>query len=780
LQSHIPPIELFLSYAHTDEELTNKLITHLSGLQRQGMITTWYDRKITAGQVWGAEIDAHLESSRVILFLVSAAFVSSNYCNGIEVTRAMERHESKEAIVIPIWLRPVDCQGTPFAKLQGLPANARPVTTWSQQDMAFLNIANGIRSALNELPPLPVTVKSPSAVSLTVEMKAERINAILIINASMQDFDTVKIGQLLALLQNLSDDRTLKIQSVEMGSVKVTVEGSREGIARLQGLFRTGQLRTIFGYEIDTIQYLDLMPLGDEELPANRHEGPEVVQLPVAGTRHLPDGDVTFLMTDIERSSYHWEQNPEGMKAAVARHNELADQTIAHARGILIKSRGEGDSLFSVFSHSSDAVLAALELQRALLKEHWPLSTPLRVRMSLHTGEVRPENGDYFGPVVNRCARLRSLAHGGQVLLSKATHDLSNDHLPPGTTLKFLGEASLRHMQASEQIYQLVHPDLPAEFPPLPIIEPPPLPVYWSSCVGREHAVDDISRWLITTPLVTLSGTAGSGKTRLAVQVAEKVMDQFTDGVWYVALKENTNALQTVAPLLQVSDKQGQSLTDAIGKAIHTRSMLLLLDNCDQTLPECKALCQHLVAHCRNLRILVTSRERLGLERQGERVYNVSPLSRPPENRVLPLEKLRQYEAVQLFVKRAEFISEEFALTEQNAAAVAQICARLDGLPSAIELAAPWVNTLAVEQFADMLSDRFTYLPELRDMVDLSYNLLTPVQQQFLRRAAIFAGSWTLQAAQRVCSGSGIRQREVSSSHPHESGDLALLTCRTL
>jgi predicted ATPase/class 3 adenylate cyclase len=502
------------------------------------------------------------------------------------------------------------------------------------------------------------------------------------------------------------------------------------------------------------------------------------------GTGHRAPGTksaatVTFLLTDIEGSTRLWLEHPDAMRCALDRHDALAAAVIAQHDGMLVKQGGEGDSLFTVFARASDAVAAAVDLQRELSVESWPAETPLQVRMALHTGEAELREGDYYGPVVNHCARLRAVGHGGQILLSQTTAALVSDdrsRLPAGVSLRELGVHRLKDLQRPEPILQLAHPDLPAEFPPLRSLEAfaHNLPVQLTRFIGRERELTEAKRLLASTHLLTLTGAGGCGKTRLALQVAAELLDApdpgadmpCPDGAWLVelaALSDPTLVPQTVASVFGVREEPHRSLTATLADALRPRTLLLVLDNCEHLLPACAGLAETLLQHCPRLRILATSRE--GLRIAGETTYRVPSLSMPDRDRSPSPAVLTRCEAAQLFVDRAIAAVPSFTLSDQNAVAVAQVCHRLDGIPLAIELAAARVKVLPVEKVAERLGDRFrlltggsrTALPRqqtLRALIEWSHDLLSEPEQICLRRLSVFAGRWSLEAAEAVCADS--------------------------
>jgi predicted ATPase/class 3 adenylate cyclase len=500
----------------------------------------------------------------------------------------------------------------------------------------------------------------------------------------------------------------------------------------------------------------------------------------------LPTGTVTFLFTDIEGSTRLWEQHPEAMRAALARHDALLRAAIEARGGHVFKTMG--DAFCSAFSAAPDAVDAVLAIQQSLrslqpsavtagdrplhpLRGYpvgAPASTlPLLVRVALHTGAAEVRDRDYFGPALSRVARLLTVAHGGQVLLSAATRELVQDDLPPGASLRDLGSHRLRDLQRAEHVFQLLHADLPADFPPLTSLETLPnnLPLQLSSFVGREKEMAQVRRLLETTRLLTLTGTGGTGKTRLALQVAAELLDGESDGVWLVelaALADPALVLQAVATVLGVREEPGRPLTLTLVDVLKPKRLLFLLDNCEHLLQACATLAEVLLRGCPGVQILATSRE--GLNIAGETTYRLPSLSLPDLRAPLPTaERLMEYEAARLFIDRATAALPAFTLTDASAPAVAQVCHRLDGIPLAIELAAARVKVLSVERIAERLDDSFrllaggsrTALPRhqtLRALIDWSYDLLSEAERTLLRRLSVFAGGWTLEAAEAVCA----------------------------
>jgi predicted ATPase/class 3 adenylate cyclase len=487
----------------------------------------------------------------------------------------------------------------------------------------------------------------------------------------------------------------------------------------------------------------------------------------------LPAGTVTFLFTDIEGSTRLWEQHPEAMRATLARHDALGCEIITAHEGVLVKSRGEGDSLFAVFARATDALTAACHLQQALMVEPWPTPTSLRVRMALHTGEADLREGDYYGPAVNRCARLRAAAHGGQVLLSSVTRELVWDRLPAAVSLQDLGEHRLRDLARPERLFQLLHPSLPNDFPPLRTLgsRPHNLPVLRAALLGRERDVTVVRELLLRDEvgLVTLTGPGGTGKTRLGLQVAAELLDEFGDGVFFVdlaPLRDPELVASSIAQSLGTPEMPARPLQESLKIHLGAKHLLLLLDNFEHVLAAA-SLVVDLLASCPQLKFLVTSRAILHLREEKE--FPVSPLALPDPKRVPPVEELLQYPAVQLFVQRAQDVKPEFHLTSENARTTAEICHSVDGLPLAIELAAARIKLFSPQALLARLENRLKLLtggardlPErqqtLRSTIGWSYDLLDEPGRRLLRRLSVFAGGCTLDAAEAVCNAAGDRE----------------------
>ena len=386
------------------------------------------------------------------------------------------------------------------------------------------------------------------------------------------------------------------------------------------------------------------------------------------------------------------------------------------------------------------------------------------MRCGLHLGVVERRDDDLFGSPVNRAARIMSAAHGGQVLLSQAVVDQVGERLPPLVSLRDLGGVRLRDLAKSEHVYQLVYPGLREDFPALRSLEATPnnLPLQVTSFIGRERELAEIKRLLEDTRLLTLLGMGGLGKTRLSLQIAADVLENYPDGVWFVDLapiKDPSLVPNAAAQVLGVREEPGKTLTQTLCEHVKDHKLLLVIDNCEHLVSACASLADALLLGAPGVRILATSREALHI--RGEQTYPVLPLAAP--DRKAGVEVLLRSEAVQLFVERAQLQRPNFTLTERDAPAVAEICARLDGIPLALELAAARMRSLSIGEINTRLHDRFKLLTggsrvalerqqTLRALVSWSYDLLQEQEQMLLDRLSVFAGGFDLQAAEAVCS----------------------------
>ena len=478
---------------------------------------------------------------------------------------------------------------------------------------------------------------------------------------------------------------------------------------------------------------------------------------------------MTFLLTDVEGSTALWEQHAAVMGAALAAHDALIDAAVADAGGLVVRPRGEGDSRFAVFDRPAAAVAAAVAIQRGLAAGLGDYPFALRVRAGLHTGAAEWREGDYYGSAVNRCARIRGLAHGGQTLLSQATAELAGDDLPSGLRLVGLGTHPLKGLSRPETVYQLWLPDLPNDFPPLQSAAEfaGNLPTPPTAIIGRQRELADLTRLLAAdgARLVTLTGPGGTGKTRLSLEVGRTLRDRFPHGVFFVDLAPITDpalVASTIAHTMGIREGGSRPAFDNLCEYLADKQTFLLLDNLEQVIGAAPIIAG-LLAATRHVALLATSR--IPLQVRGEREYPVDTLDVPPRA-TLPPEQLAQYEAVRFFVRQAQAARPAFALGADNAAAVAGICRRLDGLPLAIEIAAARVRLLPppailkrLEHSLQLLVGGAADLPTrqqtVRNAIDWSYTLLTPDEQRLFARLGVFVGGFTLESAEAVCNPDG-------------------------
>ena len=483
----------------------------------------------------------------------------------------------------------------------------------------------------------------------------------------------------------------------------------------------------------------------------------------------LPTGTVTLLFTDIEGSTRLWEQHPEAMATALERHDALMRTAIEEAGGYVFKT--VGDAFCAAFASAKEAVVATGEARRQLHAETWPGDAVLRVRMALHTGECEERDGDYFGPAVNRVARLEATAHGGQVVVSQATVVLVRDRLPSGMHLVDLGSHHLRDMDRPEQVFQLTMDGVASAFPPLRshiedpagLANPTNLTQPVSSFVGRDTEVAEVIKLIGNNRLVTLTGSGGVGKTRLAIEVGRAVLPDSSDGVWISELAAVSDSAFVASEMLSdlgIGEQSGHESVATLVEVLSTQSRLVILDNCEQVLDGCAAVADAIVRNCPEIRLLSTSREPLRIE--GEVIYRVPSLSLPPEQ-VDDRTHLAGSGAVALFIERATAQASGFEVTDDDAPLVAAICRRLDGMPLALELATARLRSMSLAKLHDRLEHRFGLLTggsrvalprqqTLQGMVDWSFDLLSGPERALFRRTSIFVDGFDLEAAEGVCA----------------------------
>ena len=496
--------------------------------------------------------------------------------------------------------------------------------------------------------------------------------------------------------------------------------------------------------------------------PEPRTQAATARAVPAAG---VPTGVITLLFTDIVGSSRMWEEHPSSMSEALARHDELIPKTISDHSGHVFK--GAGDGFCIAFASASQAVLAAAALQRAIWDEPWPEGCEIRVRVALHTGECIERSGDYFGPAVNRVARLVSSAHGGQTVMSRVTADLARSALPQGTTLRNLGILRLKDLGQPEQVFGLEVDDLPSEFPTLGLVQRADreMPAELTSLIGRDELVDQLIGEVRTNRLVSLVGPGGVGKTRLAIRVASSVAQPFEDGIQFVDLSvipSDGSAAEIVLSELHGVPARDESALNAALRILGPARLLLVLDNCEHQLEQVRSLTEALRRQCRWVHVLTTSRAALGAE--GERCVEIPPLEMPSPA-TSDLSELQLNPTIRLFEMHARMVDNNFALSTDNVGAVTEICRSIGGLPLAIELAARQLDVITIEELAQAVGEE-QVLPRLAiesrleprlgsiaASLQWSLNLLSDADQHLFASLSVFAGSFGREQALELIDG---------------------------
>jgi predicted ATPase/class 3 adenylate cyclase len=485
-------------------------------------------------------------------------------------------------------------------------------------------------------------------------------------------------------------------------------------------------------------------------------------------------GTVTLVFTDIEGSTRLLERHGDSYATLIADHHRIVDGASSRHGGTRVDAAGDG--LFMSFGTARGALSAAVEAQRELGAHAWPEGADVRVRMGVHTGEPLSSATGYVGIDVHRAARICSAGHGGQILVSQAARSLLGTALPNDVTLRDLGDHRLRGIESAERLYQVMAPGLESEFPPVRSLDTMPnnLPRQLSSFVGRDAEIVAAEERLAESNLVTLTGTGGVGKTRLALEIGAHLVTRHPDGVWLVELASLTDSElvdDAVATALHIKQRPNTQIIDALVEGIAERELLLILDNCEHLVESVVEMVDQLLRRCPRLHVLATSREALGIP--GESLLPVTSMTLPDVDAGPPdLAAIAECDAVRLFVDRARAVAPAFELTTANGAAVAQICRRLDGIPLAVELAAARVRSLPPAQIAARLDDRFrlltggsrTALPRhrtLRAAMDWSFDLLTDPERAVLPRLSVFAGSFALEAAEAVVSDDAVPRDDV-------------------
>jgi predicted ATPase/class 3 adenylate cyclase len=488
---------------------------------------------------------------------------------------------------------------------------------------------------------------------------------------------------------------------------------------------------------------------------------------------------VTFLFSDLEGSTRLWDRYPDAMPDALATHDMVVRRAVQAASGHIFKMTGDG--VLAVFTNAADAAAAAVALQRELAAAKWGRTGPLRTRVGIHSAVVgdieagcHRAGDDWFGPALNRCQRIMSTAHGGQVVLSGSAAESAASRLQGGMELRDLGVRQLRDLWRPEHLHQLVSPVLESDFPPLRSLDafPGNLPPQMSSFVGREDELKKIAELISQSRLVTLTGVGGVGKTRLVIQSAAELVPQFTDGAWlaeFAPISDPALVPGRVAATLGLRERAGQSVTDMIADYLADRSLLLVLDNCEHLIDSTGRLVDTLLNAAPYLHVLAASREALGLS--YERGYRVPVLGVPAPSDNADTGRVAGSAAVQLFVERARAVTASFEVTAENQADVAELCRRLDGIPLALELAAVRIDAMTPAEIVQHLEHRFQLLragredagrhQTLRGTIDWSHQLLEPQAQTLFSRLSVFAGGWTITSGRAVTAGNGLDEPTV-------------------
>ncbi len=483
---------------------------------------------------------------------------------------------------------------------------------------------------------------------------------------------------------------------------------------------------------------------------------------------------VVLLFTDIEGSTALWETEPAAMSAALSRHDVLLRSTIEEHGGRVFKT--VGDAFCAVFASAYNAVAASVVIQRLLREEVWPAAVELRVRMAVHAGECEQRDDDFFGPTVNRIARILAIGHGGQVLLSSTAAELVASRAPPDVTVVDLGEHRLKDLGRREHVFEVCFPGQASDFPPLRSLGNPQLrhnlPEQWSSFIGRDSELAQLHELLARCRLVTLVGPGGTGKTRLALQAVAERIDSTPDGVWLVELApvgEPSNVDSAIADTLGVREQPGRPRLGSVVEALEDRQLVVLLDNCEHVIEAAAEIVDALLRRCAGVTLVATSREPLQID--GEHVFHVDPLTTPSSTT-----SVEESDAVRLLVDRAQHHSQDFSPGNEDPEIVASLVRRLDGIPLAIELAAARLGSMSLIDIHERLDQRFRLLDggsraalprqrTLRALIDWSYELLTNDEQLVLQRLTVFPSTWTLAAAESIVSDENVPRADVASVH---------------
>ena len=474
----------------------------------------------------------------------------------------------------------------------------------------------------------------------------------------------------------------------------------------------------------------------------------------------LPSGTVTFVFTDIEGSTKLWEEAPEQMRQAMVRHDEIIEGLVADTNGVVVRPRGEGDSRFAVFPHAYDAIACAAHIHKSLLAESWQTPHPIQVRLGIHSGVADIRMGDYYGSVVNRCARIRGIGHGGQSLMSRTTAELVGEELPTGSILEDMGKHRLKDLTKAEHIFQLMIVEIPADFPPLKSLNAIPnnLPTQLTRFVGRDRELNKVKELIQNTHLLTLIGPGGTGKTRLAIQAAADLIESYKQGVFFIPLAPISSKefiIQSIAEALRFPLSTQEDPKDQLLTYLRNKQMLLVMDNFEHIM-ESTGLVREILEKAPGVSVLATSRQKLNI--LGETVFNISGLDIPKAKTV---EDAIEASSVELFVQSAEQVKPGFSLTEGDLPALYKILNLVQGMPLGILLAAAWVDMLGLDEIAEEISQNFDFLetemegiPErqrsIRAVFEYSWNLLGETEKEYFIKLSVFKGGFSRLAAKEI------------------------------
>ncbi|HMS65912.1 MAG TPA: tetratricopeptide repeat protein [Ignavibacteria bacterium] len=488
---------------------------------------------------------------------------------------------------------------------------------------------------------------------------------------------------------------------------------------------------------------------------------------------NIPTGTVTFLFTDIVGSTKLAQRFPDKLQSILQKHNNVLTNSIESNGGFIFKKMG--DAFFAGFHKPEDAIRAAYDAQKLFLKERGK-DSEVKVRMGIHTGEAEYFEDDYKGYLtLTKVQRIMSVANGGQILLTKSSVNSLNDNITEEIGFRHLGERRLKDLNNPEHIYQLVAKNLLSEFPPIKTLDVriSNLPYQTNTFIGRKNETKDINIRLKNFHLVTIVGPGGAGKSRFSQHIAAGFIDEFKDGVWWIDLSVLTNGAQLnqhVMNTLGIKEEGIKNLEITLTKYLSEMETVIVLDNCEHIVEECAAFVENLLSRCSNLKILATSRE--ALKCKGESIYKLSSLSIPEQGEIISLNNSGQYESVELFVERATNVNPALKVTDENISDIGEICFKLDGIPLAIELAAARTKILSVEKIKERLNEKFRLLTggsrtgfrrqqTLKATIDWSYDSLTATEKTLLKRLSVFAGSWTLEAAEEICHDKFLNQNDI-------------------